>query len=80
MEKSEYLELKVYIKSICVDTIDELSRLSGLSEYEHALLLYLNKDTTRTSTCLALGISEWKYTKDLKRTLCKIHDYKKRTN
>lgn len=80
MTKQEYLQLKRYVKSVCTDTIDELSCQSGLTEYEHSLLLYLNKDTSRIKTCIDLGISEWKYTKDLQRALMKLGDYIKRTN
>lgn len=80
MNKSDYLELKHYIKSVCTDTVHELSHSVGLTEYEESLLLYLNRDTSRIRTCLDLGISEWKYTKDLQRALMKLGDYIKRTN
>ncbi len=80
MDKKEYLALKKHIKTLCRDSILELSDKVGLTKYDTELLLYLNNDMGRINTSLSLGICERKYTKDLKNCLNKVYDYLKRTN
>lgn len=80
MNKNEYLALKKYIKTLCKDSVIELSQNVGLTQYDTDLLLYLNSDTGRIQTSLLLGICERKYTKDLKLCLGKVYDYLKRTS
>jgi hypothetical protein len=80
MDKKDYLYTKRYIKSICYNSVVELCKDMHLCDYETNLLLYLNKDYTRTYSSLQLGVSDFKYTYDMKKVLSKVYDYLKRTS
>lgn len=79
MDKKNYLNTKRYIKHICYNSVVDICKDMNLDEYETNLLLYLNKDYTRTYSSLQLGVSEYKYTFDLKKLISKVYDYLKRT-
>ena len=78
MTKKEYHIVKHYIKSLCVDSIYELSSNVVLTEYETNLLVYINKNESRVGIALRIGASESKVSKDLRKTFTKINDYLKR--
>ena len=78
MTKKEYHIVKHYIKSLCVDSIYELSSNVGLTEYETNLLVYINKNESRVGIALRIGASESKVSKDLRKIFTKINDYLKR--
>lgn len=78
MTREEYHNIKRHIKSLCIDSVLELSKRVGLNEYETKLLEHINKNDTRTCMSFKLNICESKITKDIRKTFTKIHDYNKR--
>lgn len=78
MDRKEYHKLKRYIKTLCIDNVNDLARNVGLTEYETKILTYVNKNDTRIHMSLELGVCESKLTKDLRKIFIKIQDYLKR--
>lgn len=73
--KSDYLKLKNLLKYFDKPSLLEICSKAGVSEYEKELLISLQQDKTRIEMCFELNISEWKYTKDMKKAISKIKRY-----
>jgi len=80
MTKQEYFAIKKYLASICYKSFIELCSNVGLNEYETSLAYAINQDKTRTAMCIKFGFCEATCTKELKKVLAKINDYRKKTN
>ena len=80
MRKDEYLKLRKYIKSLCIDSVIELCDKVGLDDFEKNLIIHLNKNYTRVYTSMTLGICESAVSKKKHKILARIKDYLKRNN
>lgn len=79
LDKNTYLGMKRQVRCSCRPTIATLCESMGLSDYEKTLLLDFYDGKLRIQTCMEQGVSEKKYSKDLKKVFCKINDYYKNT-
>lgn len=80
IKKTDFLNTKHYIQSLCTDSVIELCNKVGLTEYETKLMLHTNKEDTRIHTSLTLGVCESTVSKSRRKTINKIYDYLKRNN
>lgn len=80
MNKKDYLTIKRYLKTLCLDSVKELCDNTGLSDMEIKLIIDLYNDSTRAGMCIKYNCCESKIYKDLKRAVAKINDYMKRNN
>ena len=80
MRKDEYLKIRKFMKSICLDNVLEICEVVGLTEYETNLMIHVNKNNTRVYSSLDLGICTSKFSKDCHKVFTKIRDYLKRNN
>ena len=75
INKTDYLKIRKYIQSICLDNLRELCEKVGLNEYESNLLIYTNKNETRVYTAMKLGVCESTVSKTKNKIFRKIKDY-----
>jgi hypothetical protein len=75
INKVDYLKIRKYIQSLCLDNIKELSKNVGLTEYETTLIIHTNRNETRTYSAMQLGVCESKVSKDKNRAFKRIKDY-----
>ena len=80
MLANEYLRIRRYIKTLCLDNVKELCEKVGLDEFDTNLVVHTNKDYTRVYTSIELGICESAVSKKKHKALTKIRDYLKRNN
>ena len=80
MRKENYLRVKHYIKSLCMDTVMELCRSTGLTEQETELVKHINHGDSRVFISLKMGMCESAVSKNSHKILTKIRDYLKRNN
>ncbi len=73
--KNDYLKIKNLLKYLDKPSLLTICEQAGVSEYEQKLLISLQQDKTRIEMCFELNISEWKYTKDMKKAVSKIKRY-----
>lgn len=58
MRKENYLRVKHYIKSLCMDTVIELCQGTGLTEQETELVKHINRGDSRVFISLKMGMCE----------------------
>ena len=75
INKADYLKIRRYIQSLCLDNIKELSKNVGLTEYETTLIIHTNRNETRTYSAMQLGVCESKVSKDKNKAFKRIKDY-----
>lgn len=80
INKTDYLKIRKYLQSLCLDNIKELCEKTGLTEYETTLLIHTNRNETRTYSAMKLGVCESKVSKDKNRAFKRIKDYLKKNN
>lgn len=80
MRKEQYLSIRKYIKTLCLDSVVELCEKVGLDDFDTQLIIHINKDYTRVHTSMELGICESAVSKKKHKALTKIRDYLKRHN
>lgn len=80
MRKENYLRVKHYIKSLCMDSVIELCENTGLTEQETELVKHINRGDSRVFISLKMGMCESAVSKNSHKTLEKIKDYMMRNN
>lgn len=80
INKTDYLKIRKYIKSLCLDNAKELCEKTGLNEYETNLIIYTNRNETRIYTAIQLGVCESKVSKDKNKAFRRIKDYLRKNN
>jgi len=80
MRAQEYLKIRKYIKSICMDNLLELCEKVGLNDFETKLMVYTNRNETRVHTSIDLGVCESTVSKTKHKIFQRIRDYLKRNN
>ncbi len=75
INKTDYLRIRKYIQSLCLDNVKELCEKTGLTEYETCLAIHTNRNETRIYSSMALGVCESKVSKDKNRAFKRIKDY-----
>ena len=75
INKTDYLRIRKYLQSLCLDNIKELCEQTGLTEYETNLIIHTNRNETRTYSSMKLGVCESKVSKDKNRAFKRIKDY-----
>ena len=75
INKTDYLKIRKYIQSLCLDNVKELCVNVGLSEYETNLMIYTNRNETRIKTAMDLGCCVSKISKDKNKAFKRIKDY-----
>lgn len=80
MRKENYLKIKHYIKSLCMDNVIELCNNTGLTEEEIKLVKHANRGDSRVFISLKMGMCESAVSKNTHKTFEKIRDYLKRNN
>ena len=78
MRKENYLKIKHYIKSLCLDNVIELCEKTGLTEQETELVKYINKGDTRVYIGMQMGMCETHVSKTAHKIFTKIRDYMKK--
>ena len=78
MLNNDYLAIKKYIKTLCIDNLKDLCKNTGLSEYETKLIHEIYNDNTRIAISIKYHCCESKVYKDMRRAISKINDYMKR--
>lgn len=80
MLAQQYLQIKHYIKSLCLDNVIELCVNTGLTDQEIELVKHINRGDTRVYTGLQMGMCESAVSKKSHQTFTKIRDYLKKNN
>lgn len=80
MRTNEYLRVRRYIKTLCLDNVKELCEKVGLDEFDTNLVVHTNKDYTRVCTSIELGICESAVSKKKHKAFTKIRDYLRRNS
>lgn len=80
MRKENYLKVKHYIKSLCLDNVIELCHKTGLTEEETELVKHVCRGDSRVFISLKMGMCESAVSKNTHKTFSKIQDYLKRNN
>lgn len=80
INKQDYLRMRRYIQTICLDTLKELCEKTGLNEYETLLMIYTNRNETRVYISMQLGVCESKISKDRNKIFKRLKDYMKRND
>lgn len=80
INKKDYILIKNYVKSLCLDNVKDLCNKVGLNEYETNLMVYTNQNETRVYAAMQLGVCESKVSKDRNKIFRRIKDYLKRNN
>ena len=75
INKTDYLKIRKYLQSLCLDNIKELCTNVGLTEYETNLIIHTNRNETRTYSAMQLGVCESKISKDKNKAFKRIKDY-----
>lgn len=75
MRKENYLKVKHYIKSLCMDSVIELCKNTGLTEEETTLIKRINRGDSRVFISLKMGMCESAVSKKSHKILTKIKDY-----
>lgn len=76
LDRTEYLNLKKEIKSLCRKNVVALCDEMGLNEEERNLLLYFYDGKSRIETSIDLHVSIEYYSQHMKMLFNKIYDYK----
>lgn len=80
MRADEYLKVRRYIKTLCLDNVVEICERVGLDELDTKLVIHINKNYTRVHTALDLGMCESAVSKRKNKALTKVRDYLKKNN
>lgn len=80
INKTDYLRIRKYIQSLCLDSVRELCEKTGLTEYETNLIMHTNRNETRVYTSMQLGVCESKVSKDKNKAFRRIKDYLRKNN
>lgn len=80
MRADEYLKVRRYIKTLCLDSVKEICEAVGLDEFDTNLVIHINKNYTRVYTSLALGICESAVSKRKNKALARVRDYLRKNN
>ena len=75
MRKENYLKIKHYVKSLCLDNINELCTKTGLTSQEIELIQRVNRGDTRVCISLEMGMCESAVSKTCHKIFTKIKDY-----
>ena len=75
INKTDYLKIRKYLQSLCLDNIKELCEKTGLTEYETNLMIYTNRNEPRIKTSMDLGCCPSKISKDKNKAFKRIKDY-----
>lgn len=80
MRADEYLKVRQYIKTLCLDNVTEMCERVGLDELDTKLVIHTNKNHTRVYTALDLGMCESAVSKRKNKAFARIRDYLKKNN
>lgn len=80
MRANEYLRVRRYIKTLCLDNVIEICERVGLDELDTKLVIQTNKNLMRVHTALDLGMCESAVSKRKHKVFTKIRDYLKKNN
>ena len=75
MRKENYLKVKHYVKSLCLDSVNELCNKIGLTEQEIDLMQRINRGDMRVCIGLEMGMCESAVSKNCHKVFTKIKDY-----
>lgn len=78
MRADEYLKVRRYIKTLCLDSVKEICERVGLDEFDTNLVIHINKNYTRVHTSMTLGICESAVSKRKNKVLTRVRDYLKK--
>ncbi len=80
INKEDYLKIRKYIRSLCLENIKELCEKTGLNDYETQLIIHTNRNESRVYSAMQLNVCESKISKDKNKIFKRIKDYLKRNN